>query len=209
MVSKFIVGIEPFLSQAAAQWSDAEPGISFSKHEIKLDREYKFNLDFLASYSPSEVTGFVAWGNDFLNFQRWELVGELKKRGFRMPSLIHPSVVCATEALIGENSWIMPQAAIFPDVKIGLNCVIGFATNIGTGVFLSNNVWIGSYSTIGHKCVVNSHVTIGDFVRVNDGIKIGRYAIRELPTHIKSDVSDRSFSLSQGSLFGNIFDYGI
>lgn len=208
MNSKLILGIEPWLSLAAVYWTEAVPGISCRTHQVSLDAEYKFDFNFLASYPSSEMTGFVAWGNEFINFQRWEIFGELKKRGFKLPPLIHPNAIGADPKSVGENSWISPQTVISPNANIGINSVIGIATIIGSGVTIKNNVWVGDNSSIGYKCEIDSHVIIGNCVNIDPQIKVGKFSIREVPGRIHSDVDNRSFNFLLNDLQGTIIDYG-
>jgi hypothetical protein len=203
---KIIIGQAPWLDMAAEEWLQVEPNLVLQRVEIVLDRHYCFELPELADLDPSLCTGFVAWGPEFLNFQRLELMGELKKRGLKMPALVHPTAQISPSAIYQENAWIQAHAVIGPHVRLGLNVHVGIGTRLAACSQLGKHVWLGQDVRIGVGAQVESHAILGDCVAVGDGIRIGRQACIETAGMISVDWPDMAFRLRTRGLEGRIID---
>ena len=206
MFSKLVLGIEPWLSMACDDWKCAEPSVSLVPIEVSLDNNYLFNCDVLSEHSPSVCTGFVAWGPDFLNFQRLELMGELKKRGFKMPALVHPSAVVSSSVKYQENTWIQAMAVVGANASIGLNSCIEIGARIGVQSIIEKSVWIGCDAKIGAFTKIGAHSVIGRGVEVIDSLAVGRQALIERTQIITQNWPDKKFSVFSSNLDGVIAD---
>ena len=203
---KVILGDTHWLDVATEDWQQVNPELQLHRVEIVLDRHYAFAIPLLADLDPTITTAFVAWGPEFLNFQRLELMNELKKRGFKMPPLLHPQALISSSATVQENSWVQAQAVIGPNVTIGLNVHVGFSTRVGAHSLVGKHVWLGHDVRIGGGARVDSHAVIGDNVVVGDGIRIGRQALIETAGLISIDWPDRTFRLRNSGLEGKIIE---
>jgi UDP-3-O-[3-hydroxymyristoyl] glucosamine N-acyltransferase len=204
---KVILGQAPWLEMATEDWLQAQPGLSLTQVEVVLDRSYGFDLSALGDLDPSNTTGFVAWGPKFLNFQRLELMGELKKRGFKMPALVHPSAQVSPTATFQENAWIQAQAIIGPAVSVGLNAQVGLGARLGPHSYLGNHAWLGQDVRIGARSRVEAHAVVGDGVKVADSVRIGRQACIETPGMIATDWPDKAFRLRSSGLVAQIIEH--
>lgn len=204
---KVILGQSPWLETAAEDWVLSEPGISLRLVNVVMDRDYAFDLIALEEFNPSFSTAFVAWGPRFLNFQRLELMGEFKKRGFRMPALIHPSAVVSPSATIQENVWIQAHSVVGPQAKVGLNVHVGAGARLGAYGQLGNHAWVGQDVRIGTSTRVEAHAILGDGIVVADAVRIGRQARIEIAGVIEEDCPDKSFRLRCSGLHGQIIEY--
>lgn len=202
---KVILGQAPWLEMAAEDWRQVQPGLSLTPVEVVLDRSYGFDLSSaLDELDPATMTGFVAWGPKFLNFQRLELMGELKKRGFKMPALVHPSAQVSPSAICLENAWIRAQAIVGPQVTIGMNAHVGSGARLGAHSALGQHAWLGQDVRIGVRSRVESHAVLGDGVEVDEGVRVGRQACIETAGTIISDWPDKAFRLRCSGLVGQI-----
>lgn len=204
---KVILGQAPWLEMATEDWLQAQPGLSLIQVEVVLDRSYGFDLSALDDLDPSTTTGFVAWGPKFLNFQRLELMGELKKRGFKMPALVHPSAQVSPTATFQENAWIQAQAIIGPTVAVGLNAHVGLGARLGAHSQLGNHAWLGQDARVGVRTRVESHAIIGGGVEIADGVRVGKQACIETMGLIKVDWPSKSFRLQCSGLVGQIIEH--
>jgi acyl-[acyl carrier protein]--UDP-N-acetylglucosamine O-acyltransferase len=204
MRSKLLVGQSPWLEMAADDWTLAEPDTALNLLPISLDKHYGYNLGDLARYSPHDTTAFVAWGPEFLNFQRLEMMGELKKRGFKMPPLLHPNAVISPSAQFQENAWVQAQAVIGPQVEVGMNACIGMGVRLGAFSQLGKSVWIGEGSNLGAWVKVDAHAVIGQRIEVADRVRIGRQACIEVMQRIERDWPEKSFHIQASGLQGCI-----
>jgi carbonic anhydrase/acetyltransferase-like protein (isoleucine patch superfamily) len=204
---KLIIGQSPWLELAAEDWLIAEPGLTRNLLAVDLDSSYGFDLSNLDNYNTSISTAFVAWGPKFINFQRMELMGELKKRGFKMPPLIHPSAQISSSAICYENAWVQANSVIEPNVTLGLNTHVGVGTKLSLKSFVGNHAWLGQDVRIGVGARVESHAIIGDGVVVADSVRIGRQTTIEVPSYVDTDWPDKSFKLLRSGLQGQIVEY--
>jgi acetyltransferase-like isoleucine patch superfamily enzyme len=205
--SKVVLGQSPWLEMAAEDWLLVEPGVTIRKIEVDMDRQYAFDLAALAEIDPQSCTAFVAWGSEFLNFQRHEMWGELKQRGVRMPPLVHPAAHVSPSATIQENVWVQAHALIGPQATVGLNAHIGLGARIGAHAQLGNHAWIGQDSRVGVGAHVEAHATLGDGVVVADAVRIGRQAYIEVAGVVREDWPEKAFWLSRSGLRGQIVDH--
>ena len=114
---------------------------------------------------------FVALGN---NRSRVELIKDLKKIGFRMPSLIHPAAYVSKFALIESGTVIMAGAVVNADAHIGVggiintgasvdhDCVLGMGVHISPGARLGGTVTVGDYTWICMGACVVNNVSVGE-----------------------------------------------
>jgi acyl-[acyl carrier protein]--UDP-N-acetylglucosamine O-acyltransferase len=204
MPSKIVLGIDPWLSLAMDDWRLVEPATRLIPIEVKLDKNYFFVLPDLDEYESQDVTGFVAWGPEFLNFQRLELFGELKKRGYRLPPLIHPSAQVSTSAKIHENVWLQAISYIGPNSIIEMNSCICTGALIGSSVIIKKNTWIGQCSKVKNTATVGSHTFLGDGVTVNSNLLIGKQVHIDNNFLIEKNIPDKNFRLKSSNLIGKI-----
>lgn len=205
---KVILGQSPWLEIATEDWLQVQPGLSIQSVEVVLDRSHGFELSsVLDGLDPATTTGFVAWGSKFLNFQRLELMGELKKRGFKMPALVHPSAQVSPSATCQENVWIQAQAVVGPQVAIGLNVHVGIGARLGFRSQVGNSVWLGQDVRLGAQARVEAHAVLGDGVLAAEGVRIGRQACIEAAGPISLDWPDKAFRLRDSGLEGMIIEH--
>jgi len=195
MLHKVILGTEPWLSMASDDWKDASPDIDLTVIDVDISRGYNFILPDLTIFSPTEYTFFVAWHYDFLNFQRYELMGEILKRGFKLPSLIHPSSTVSKTSKVGDNTWIHGNTIINSNASVGLNSCILSGSHIMPNALLGKNVWVDQRSTVGHDVVISSNVYIGPNISIKNNIKIGKNCKLERPGYWANSVPDNFFEI--------------
>ena len=204
MPSKIVIGKEPWLSMALEDWKLAEPLTVLIPFEIKLDHNYLFDFPNLDAFSPSEVTGFVAWGPEFLNFQRLELVGELKKRGFKLPPLIHPSAQISVTAKIQENVWIHALTCIGPNTLIEFNSCVSTGVKIGSNVIIQKSTWLDKNVIVEHCAEIGANSFLGNRVEVSNNVIVGRQVRIEEPVRLLKDQPDKTFKIRASQLTGQI-----
>ena len=80
---------------------------------------------------------------------------------------IHPTVILAPTAQIGDNVGIGPYAVIGDDVHIGRGTQVGAHTAIAAGC------WIGNHCRIHPRVTLYAGVRIGNFVEIHSGAVLG------------------------------------
>ena len=73
---------------------------------------------------------------------RKKLYSLYKGKGFRFPTVIHPSSVICSSVILGEGVIVAPNCVISPNVKIGIMAYINFQCGIGHDSLIGNFVQI-------------------------------------------------------------------
>ncbi|QHI97961.1 hypothetical protein GT347_08115 [Xylophilus rhododendri] len=190
---KYVLGSGALLAWALAGWAEIEPQTQLHAIDIGQDKDYRFDLAALQGASPETATAFVAWGPQFLNFRRLELMGELKGRGFRLPPLVCRGALVASGVAVGENCSIGAGSIVGADSKIAFNTVIGAGCIVGTGVQIGASAWIADGVQIGAAARIGANATLGRGVILEDGIAIGKQAVLDLPGRRATPLADKTF----------------
>jgi sugar O-acyltransferase (sialic acid O-acetyltransferase NeuD family) len=123
----------------------------------------------------------IAIGNNIVRYKLFKL---LKKRNFKLITIIHPGAVVSRNAVVGEGSFIGPLAVVNCGVEIG--CVsfvntgaiiehdnkIGNAVHIAPGVLTGGRVRVDDYSFVGLGATVIPDVRIGSGVMIGAGATV-------------------------------------
>lgn len=109
---------------------------------------------------------------------RDSLVQRAKKIGFEFPIIVDPSAIIASDAVIGEGSFIGKNSIVNADSKIGKYCIlntgtiieheneIGEYSHVAVGAILCGNVKIGHHSMIGAGATIIQGKSVGNNVVV-------------------------------------------
>ncbi len=136
------------------------------------------NDNILSDYKADSLN--VAIGVGFMpgNNTRFEIFHRLKKEGFFIKSVIHPSSVIGSQVTIQEGAQIMAGAILQPRAVIGVNVIVN------TGARIDHDSIIGDHShiapgvtvcggvTIGKNCFVGAGATIIHGIDVGDNVVI-------------------------------------
>jgi UDP-perosamine 4-acetyltransferase len=129
--------------------------------------------DVLERHAPGTVLLVNGLGSVARPAARAALFDALKAKGYVFATVVHPSAVVASDAVLGEGAQVMAGAVIQPGCTIGENvvintraavdhdCFIGPHVHVAPGVTLSGGVRIGGGSHIGTGAAVVQGVTIG------------------------------------------------
>ena len=132
-------------------------------------------------YQQGVKQAFICIGSIGNPKKRWDLYKNLKKIGYQLPCLIHPSAIVSSRVTLGEGTCVMPGAIINVDTHIGRmgiintgsivehDCQIDDNVHISPGACLCGGVKIGQHTHIGAKAVVNQGITITNHVIVGSG----------------------------------------
>ena len=133
---------------------------------------------------------FVAVGDNKI---RLNLIEELIKKGFKIPSLIHPFTGVSSRVEIDKGSVIVAGSVVNTNTTIGKGCIINTGSTVGhdcvvdDGVHISPGVNIGGTTYIGKQ----SWICIGSSVINN--INIGQEVVVASGSSVTRDIIDNSF----------------
>ncbi len=135
----------------------------------------------LFSYSSNTHDVFIAIGT---NQARQTIAANLTRKGFHIPSLIHPFTQISPTAKLGSGVLVMPGAIVNSDTVISDYCIIntsasvdhdcvaGEACHIAPGARVGGSCTIGARSWIGIGAAVRDHITIGNDCVVGAGAAV-------------------------------------
>ena len=122
------------------------------------------------------------------NEARLALFERLVALGHSIVSVIHPSSVVASGAVVGEGTYVGPLAVIHADARVGRACIVNSGAVVehddvlGDGVHVSPNATLGGSVTLGH-CV-----QVGLGASVIPGITIGPRSVVGAGAVVLADV---------------------
>ena len=105
-----------------------------------------------------------------------KLYGLYKNKGFRFPTIVHPSSVISSSVMLGEGVIVAPNCVISPNVKVGIvtyinfQCGIGHDSVIGDFVQINPGSQLGGFTHVGNRTLIGSGSTI--LQRVNIGTDV-------------------------------------
>jgi acetyltransferase EpsM len=118
--------------------------------------------------------------------QRRAFIDDMRRRGYRFRSLIHPSANVSIRARIGDgcilnagtvvasNADVGEHTIINRGALIGHDDLIGECCTIGPGANIAGNVRIGDGTFIGQGAVIRERLTIGEGVAIAAGAVVLR-----------------------------------
>ncbi len=89
---------------------------------------------------------------------REKLVRRAETAGWRPATLIHPSVIIAKDARIGEGSYLAPGCVVCP------------------GACVANHVIVNTHASVGHHSILEDYSQICPGARINGGCRVGKHA---------------------------------
>ena len=137
--------------------------------------------EVLAHWDPQTHTLFIAVDANALNHARLELYGRARLRGFRLQSLVHPSVIAGPGARWADNVWIGPGTLLGPDCRIDSDSFIGAGSRLDARVHVGTHAWVGQGARIGAGCEVAAHCVLGQDVVLRADTQLGRHVLIEQP----------------------------
>ena len=158
--------------------------ISNNKDEEFEYRGYKIigtDNDLERIYSEGIHNVFICIGYMGNGNLREELYTRVKEIGYVIPTIIDESAIIATDAKIGEGTYVGKTAVVNSEAVIGKmtiintgaivehNCIVGDFTHVSVGTALCGGVVTGKSNFIGAKAVVIQNCTIGNYNVIGAG----------------------------------------
>lgn len=130
-------------------------------------------------FPPDDFDLFVALGYQDLNRVRARKAAEVRAKGYALSSFIHPKAEMPSDAVFGDNCFVMSPVCIQPRVKLGDNVFVWSGALVGHHSTVGNNCWITSQAnicgmvTVGDNCFLAANATIGNDVTVGKDCFLG------------------------------------
>ena len=125
-------------------------------------------------------------------FLRKKMYERIKKYGYFLPTLIHPSAEIAPSAQLGEGTLVFENAVIGSEAIIGDDCIINTGAIVSHDCRIANHVRISPGAVLAGDVKIGENSLIGMGVTVYLGVKIGKNVIIANGQNIVSDVPDNA-----------------
>ena len=120
----------------------------------------------IEKYKGQYTHAFVSIGDNKL---REYLISKIKKMGFNVPILIHPSAYISRTCVIKEGTIVEPKAIV------NAHSFIDEGSIISTGAIIDHDVIIGKYCHINSGAILKAGTQIGNYKKLEAGEVISGY----------------------------------
>lgn len=108
---------------------------------------------------------------------RLELFETVRKKGFRLATVIHPRAVVATDVLVGAGTLIAAGAVLNAAAKIGENVIVNTGASVDHECLIEDGAHICPGVRLAGRVSVGRATWVGIGATVVDGVSIGADAI--------------------------------
>lgn len=145
---------------------------------------------YMDRYRPGEIELVNGIGSAKNPELRMEVFNRYRAKGFRFPTLIHPSAIIAQDFIGGEGVQVMAGCIIQPGCTVGDNVILN------TRVSVDHDSQIGAHCHLAPGVVLSGNVRVGDATHIGtgtsviQGIKIGTACFIAAGSIVTKDITD-------------------
>lgn len=146
------------------------------------------NVTYLPELYPNneyEVVLGVGYHN--MNSNRKRIYEKMKAMGYRMPNLIHPTVIL-NNTKMGDANVIMSNCVFEPNAEMGSDIIIWDAVLIGHNTFIGDHSHFAAVSMIAGNCKVGESCFLGNHATVKDGGVLADYTLVGAGAYVSKDT---------------------
>ena len=117
---------------------------------------------------------------------------EILKNNYKIPNLIHPSIIVPGSIKLGIGNIIFGNVHISYDVKIKNYCLISNFCDIGHNLSLGDHTTIMPSVSLGGNCIIKKETLIRSGALIHPNIKIGSNCKIGMGSLVIKDVKNNS-----------------
>jgi sugar O-acyltransferase (sialic acid O-acetyltransferase NeuD family) len=121
---------------------------------------------------------------------RQQIFDNFKKRGYSFASVIHHSVILASDVELSEGIQIMAGSVVQTGCKIGKNSIINSRVSIDHETIIGSHVHVAPGVTLSGEVLIGSGTLVGSGATIIQGVKVGENAIVAAGAVVVRDVPD-------------------
>lgn len=146
--------------------------------------------ELAATYPPQSHDLFVALSYSNLNATRAERCRQARVMGYALRSYVSSKATVWPDLKVGDNCLILEDNTIQPFATIGDNTTLWCGNHIGHHVRIEDNCFITSHVVISGGVVIGEGSFVGVNATIRDHVRIGRRAVIGAGALITKDVPD-------------------
>lgn len=139
-------------------------------------------------FSKGVKKAFIAIGSIGDCDLRVRLYKFVKKIGFELPVIIHPSAVIGEGIIFEEGAFVSAGVVINPYVKIGRNAILNTSSSIDHDCVIGDFVQIAPNAALGGGVTVGDRTHVGIGASIMQGIDIGRDSIIGMGAVVRHNI---------------------
>jgi UDP-perosamine 4-acetyltransferase len=112
--------------------------------------------------------------------------------GFRFGTVVHPSAVIASDAVLEEGAQVMAGAVIQPGCRIGENAIVNTRASVDHDCDVGDHAHLAPGAVLSGSVQVGEGAHVGTGASVIQGIRIGRNSVVGAGAVVVRDVPDDS-----------------
>lgn len=172
--------------------------VGFTVDSAFLDRKEMFGLPVHAFeavtgiWPPGQHDMIVAVGYSDLNRLRERKCREAKDAGYTLASFVYPGTTMFEGTYIGENTVILDNNTLQPNVQIGRNVLAWSGNVLGHHSIIGDHCCISSQVAVGGQVEMGTHCFVGGQASIKDGVKIGAFSVIGAGSAVRRDLPEYS-----------------
>ncbi len=157
--------------------------VAFAQSASQISDKQKNGLPVISletleeAHPPGSCKLFVAIGYKKVNKIRAEIFSQLRSRGYRFVTYVHPSVKLWSNNVIGENCFVFEDNTIQPFVEIGDDTILWSGNHIGHHAKIGRHCFIASHAVISGSCQIGDFSFVGVNATFRDSINIAESCV--------------------------------
>lgn len=159
--------------------------------QLKNVRVINFD-ELLLTYTTDMLEITIGIGEPYI---RKRLRDKVYGAGYRLATLIHPSVFITEDTVIGAGTIICSNSFISCEVKIGENVLIQPSVNIGHDNRIGSDIVISTNVCISGGCSIGDETYIGVQVPIKENVNIGKSSIIGMGSVVIRDIPDNVIAI--------------
>lgn len=110
--------------------------------------------------------------------------------GYRLPSLIHPSAVIASDVVIPDGLTVCAGVVVNPGSRLGVNVVLNTGSQVDHDGVIGDHAHLHPGAVLAGAVEVGAYTYIGSNATLNPGVKVGRGSMIGSGAVVVNDIPD-------------------
>lgn len=151
-------------------------------------------------FPPLDYHMFIAVSYADMNTLRKKKYDEAKQKGYDLATYVSSKCNYLSEALPGDNCFILEDNTIQPFVTIGNNVFLWSGNHIGHHSIIHDDNFISSHVVISGHCIINKNCFLGVNATIAHQVEVAKFTLVGAGAVITKNTSEGSVWVSSRSI---------